>query len=155
MNIFGTLIFFVIGGILIWRPKASKTDYSRYPVTVGEVKIPFDACGDRWLVDFIDEEGMEVVGMDDIAYEGGTFHPERYHLPKRKTMECIYYWKMGKTEQGHYFINGKPITHYIHFCDETLYELNRKKERLSIIGTRVLGSCIIFAGLIVFLHDLF
>ena len=76
------------------------------------------------MVRFTDPEGNEVIGADDFFSEG-TFHPERYSLPKREENAKFYFWKHNK-KNSRLTINGKPCLYYIHFCNPAFYELTRE-----------------------------
>lgn len=54
----------------------------KYPKTLGTVLHTHDFTGHRWIVKFYNEQGREVLGMDDVL-AAETFHPEKYHLPKK------------------------------------------------------------------------
>ncbi|MCD8096614.1 MAG: hypothetical protein LUE31_00935 [Lachnospiraceae bacterium] len=155
MNIIGAILFAGIG--IVWFLAASRirrksTDYTGYPVTEGTVLHTENFAAERWTASFC-IGGEEVLGMDD-RFAASTFKPEKYHIPKCRTQESIYYWK--RTEQdlrsGHYGINGKPVEYYFHFCVESFYELRDRKEKNAAIRYRILGMIFIFLGILIFLQ---
>lgn len=152
MNIVGAIIFWVAGFISIMLTRVLKEenkDYSSYPVAVGTVLGTENFCGQRWVVRFTDLSGEEVLGMDDvIGYS--TFHPENYHLPKRKLQEKVYYYV--RDDKSIYTINDKSVDYYIHFCDETLYELTKVKRKKSRISCITLGIVFVILGIVVLLQ---
>lgn len=79
MNILGCIIFIIIGIIIIlFVPKALKytdKDYSKYPITTGKVFHQHNFIGNRWIVSFLNEDGKEVLGMDNIISSYNTFNP--------------------------------------------------------------------------------
>lgn len=152
MNIVGALIFWFAGFLSFMMAKAMKSenkDYSDLPVAEGKVLGMEDFCGDRWLVQFKNELGEEVIGMDDIA-SGSTFHPERYHLPCKKMQVKVYYY--AREDKSRFGVNNKPVTHYIHFCDETFYDLTKKGKRNAGKICVVAGIIFIFFGAIILLQ---
>lgn len=151
MNFFG-LIFIFIGLIILYFTKNSnkpKRDYSKDSTVLATVLSTHDFSGQRWIVSFTDENGNEVLGMDDCI-AGSTFHPENYHIPVKNSEEQVYYWKLDRTKRN-YSINGQPIEYFIHFCDETLYDLSKEKKKRSVSGIRIFAILFIIAGLVMFL----
>lgn len=143
-------IIFIAVGIILFKVTKNlyheKNDYLNYPTTTGTVLHTHDFAGQRWLVEFYDEQGRLVLGMDDVL-AGSTFHPEKYHIPKSDTEEQFYYWELDRTKRS-YSINGRLVEYYIHFCDEGLYELSKKKLKRSAMEGRLIGSAFIVAGLV-------
>lgn len=153
MNILGAVIFITIGFGLLWfikwRDSDRKSDYSQYPKAMATVLGAEDFGGERWIVKFHNEEGKEVLGRDN-ELTGSTFHPERYHFPKRKMETYVYYWK--KTGNSKYFLNNVLIEYDIHFCDDTLYELSKKSIKRSNAVIRIIAVCMTIAGVLIFLQ---
>lgn len=153
MNILGCIIFIIIGIIIIlFVPKALKytdKDYSKYPITTGKVFHQHNFIGNRWIVSFLNEDGKEVLGMDNIISSYNTFNPEKYTMPKFGTEEKIYFWKYDNESQ--FGINNQKIEYYIHFCNENLYSLQITKcKRHSIIAI-ILGLLFIIFGILIWL----
>lgn len=143
-------IIFIAVGILTFRLTKNlyheQTYYMKYPKTLGTVLHTHDFTGHRWIVKFYNEQGREVLGMDDVL-AAETFHPEKYHIPKANTEQQIYYWELNR-QKHHYSINYIPIEYYIHFCDEGLYELAHKQLKKSAMGVCLIGIGFIVAGII-------
>lgn len=152
MNIVGFIIFNILGIIVIvMYPKiltyGQIEDYSEYPVAIATVIGTSDFCGYRWIVEFTDETGREVLGMDDmLAYN--TFSPEKYHLPKRRTKEKVFFWK--DDSNSYYAINGKRVEYNIHFCNEDLYNLNRIQHKRSLFFSKLFGIFCIICGFLIY-----
>ena len=127
MNIFGCLFIWAFAWMFRTFAKGyrfEEKDYSGYPVTEGVVIGTHDYIGERWMVRFTDPEGNEVIGADDF-FSKGTFHPERYSLPKRGENAKFYFWKHNK-KNFRLTINNTPCLYYIHFCNPAFYELTRE-----------------------------
>lgn len=143
-------IIFIIVGIFLFRVTRNlyceKTDYMKYPKTVGTVLHTHDFTGCRWIVQFYNEEGREVLGMDDVV-AASSFHSEEYHMPQKNTEQQFYYWELNR-QKYHYSINDTPIEYYIHFCDEELYELAHKQLRRSAMGGCLIGACFAIGGIV-------
>lgn len=151
MSVVGAIIFCVVGILVLYVStkiyKGNDNDYIKYPTAVGTVLGTEEFIGGRWIVSFLNEEGTEVLAMDD-RFSASTFTPEKYHMPKRKNQEKVYYWKyQGNSQFG---INGQTVEYYFHFCDEKLYELVDLKQRNSIILSRIIGVIIIVVGIAIF-----
>lgn len=155
MHILGCIIFLIIGiSIIIIATKTFKRekkeyeemDYSQYPVATGTVYHMHDFSGDRWIVGFPDETGKEVLGMDDMI-SSDTFFPNKYHIPKFRTKEKIYYWKYN--EKSSYGINNQKVEYYIHFCDEKLYDLQKKHKKYTFLGAIGIGLFLIICGILI------
>lgn len=155
MHILGCIIFLIIGiSIIIIATKIfkfekkeyEKMDYSQYPVATGTVYHMHDFSGDRWIVGFPDETGKEVLGMDDMI-SSDTFFPNKYHIPKFRTKEKIYYWKYN--EKSSYGINNQKVEYYIHFCDEKLYDLQKKHKKYTFLGAIGIGLFLIICGILI------
>ncbi|MEE0634896.1 MAG: hypothetical protein UCL21_03695 [Bacilli bacterium] len=155
MHILGGIIFLIIGiGIIIMATKKFKCekkeyeemDYSQYPVATGTVYHMHDFIGDRWIVGFPDETGKEVLGMDDMI-SSDTFFPNKYHIPKFGTKEKIYYWKYnGKSS---FSITSQKVEYYIHFCNEKLYDLQKKHKKDAYLGAIGIGAFLIICGILI------
>ncbi|MEI3530404.1 MAG: hypothetical protein V8Q75_04960 [Bacilli bacterium] len=155
MNLLGCIIFLIIGtSIMIMGSKMLKREkkeyeekeYSKYPVAIGTVYHMEDFIGDRWIVVFIDETGKEVLGMDDMI-SSNTFFPNKYHIPKVGTKEKIYYWKYD--EKSNFSVNNQNIEYYIHFCNEDLYDLQKKLKRDACFCAIGLGIFLIICGILI------
>lgn len=152
MNVIGAIILCVTGiAIIIGVRKVvlnHKTiDYSKYPSTTGTVGHKHNFKGDRWIVSFHDQNGNEVLGMDDIFYSG-TFFANKYNLPKHGTQEKIYFWKYDNKFK--YSINNKKIEYYIHFCNESFYDLKKKRNKMYSIINIAMGIFFIICGILIF-----
>lgn len=143
-------IVFIAAGILAFRLtknlRRNESDYLKYPKTVGTVLHTHDFTGHRWIVKFKNDQGREVLGMDDVL-AAESFHPEKYHMPKENTKQQIYYWELNR-QTHHYSINRIPIEYNIHFCDERLYELAHKQLKRSAALGRLIGIGFAIAGII-------
>ena len=151
MKIFGCIIFFIIGILIIlFVPELLKyknEDYSKYPVTTGKVCHKQDFIGDRWIVSFLDENGQEVLGMDNIISSYSTFSPEKYTIPKVGMEEKIYFWK--NNDKSKFSINNQKIEYYIHFCNEKLYSLQITKGKRHSIVAIIIGITFIIFGIFI------
>lgn len=136
MSILGCSICLIIGISIILvaikifnneKKNMNKLDYSKYPVATGIVYHMEDFIGDRWTVGFLDETGKEVLGMDDMI-SSNTFFPNKYHIPKIGLKEKIYYWKYDK--KSNFSVNNQKNEYYIHFCNEELYDLQKKLKEM-------------------------
>lgn len=155
MNILGCIIFLIIGiSIIIIATKMFKSgtkkyeekDYSKYPVTTGTVYHMEDFIGNRWTVGFLDETGKEVLGMDDMI-SSNTFFPNKYHIPKVGTKEKVYYWKYN--EKSSFSVNNQKVEYYIHFCNEKLYDLQKKLKKDASFFAIGLGIFLITCGILI------
>lgn len=151
MNILGGIIFLILGiAIIIFAPKVlkyKKNDYSKYKVTTGTVYHMHNFFGNRWIVGFIDENGKEVLGMDDvISYD--TFSSNRYSIPKFGTKEKVYYWKYDNKSQ--FSIDDKKVEYYIHFCNENLYDLQKTKKKNHSTLAVIFGIVLAVIGIVIF-----
>lgn len=158
MNIVGAIFFWAWGILFAFVfPKAFKKDaidYSQYDIALGTVLGTFLEMNDlteqgskRWIVAFTDAQGKPVLGIDKELY-ASTFKPEKYHLPKRKTQEKVYYWK--RNDSSIYRINGQEVEYYIHFCDETLYRLLNEQDRRGEKVCVFLGVIFGLLGMLIF-----
>lgn len=149
MNILG-IIFLIIGiSEIVIVPKMLKgetKEYSKYPVATGTVCHMEDFIGDRWIVSFIDETGREVLGMDDMILTN-TFFSNKYHIPKVGTKEKVYYWKYDG--ESNFSVNNQNIEYYIHFCNEDLYDLQKKSKRDARFSSIGLGTFLIICGILI------
>lgn len=154
MQIVGASLFWLFAAICFVTAKkvyGKKTvDYSQYRLASGTVIGTHDFHGQCWMVKFRDSNGREVIGADEY-FARNTFHPQKYTLPKRGELEWFYYWPMEKPDR--FKINDIPVAYYIHFCNETLYELHhiycsKNKNRLYTIGviTALMGFAILIFG---------
>ena len=155
MNILGCIIFLIIGSsIIIIATKIFKSekkayeekDYSKYPVVIGTVYHMEDFIGNRWIIGFLDETGKEVLGMDDMI-SSNTFFPNKYHIPKVGTKEKVYYWKYN--ENSNFSVNNQKVEYYIHFCNEELYDLQKKLKRDAYFFIIGLGIFLIICGILI------
>ncbi|MBO7254097.1 MAG: hypothetical protein J6V36_02210 [Clostridia bacterium] len=154
MNIVGCIIFWIFAAIFYKAAKNSvveKEDFSKYPVSEGTVIGTHDYRGKRWMVEFIGPDGKKVIGADHIL-SVGTFHPEKYTLPKRGNSESFYYWEHNR-KNSRLTINNKPVLYYIHFCNEDFYTLiieqyqrNRKCLFVASAVLFLLGIAILIFG---------
>jgi len=128
------------------KRKYEEKEYSKYPVAIGTVYHMEDFIGDRWIVGFIDEAGKEVLGMDDMI-SSDTFFPNKYHIPKFGTKEKVYYWKYD--EKSNFSVNNQNIEYYIHFCNEDLYDLQKKLKRDACFCAIDLGIFLIICGILI------
>lgn len=148
--LFEGAVFIIIGTItIIYTPKLimyKKKDYSKFPVTTATIGHMHDFTGDRWIVHFKNEKGIEVLGMDDvISYS--TFFPDKYHIPKFGQQEEVYYWEYeGKSN---YRISKQRVEYYIHFCNEDLYELQKIKGKNHSIIAVIIGLAFIICGILI------
>lgn len=153
MNLFGSIIFIILGVvIIIYIPQMlvyKGKNYPKFNKTIGKVEHMQDFCGNRWIVSFKDENGNEVLGMDDIISSYGTFSPNKYNLPKLGKEEYIYYWKYK--EKSQYSINHQKVEYYIHFCNENLYELQKIKGKRNSSLAIILGLFFIVCGVLIIL----
>lgn len=151
MNIVGAIIFFAWGvlfGVVVRKAyKKDDKDYSQYDTAVGTVIRTLDFCGERWIVDFKNAQGKQVLGMDNRLC-ASTFSTEKYHLPKRNTQEKVYYWKCNSSSR--YRFSGREVDYYIHFCDETLYQLLDEKNRRREKVFALLGVIFALMGIMIF-----
>lgn len=151
MNIFGCIIFLIIGILIIlFVPKLlnhKNEDYSKYPVTTGKVCHQHDFIGNRWIVSFLDENGKEVLRMDNIISSYNTFSPEKYTIPKVGTEEKIYFWKNDHKSQ--FSINNQKVEYYIHFCNEKLYSLQITKGKRHSTVAIIIGLTFIIFGIFI------
>ena len=104
-----------------------------------------DCCGDRWIVYFTDDSGRKQVGMDDII--AASSFSNKYKGPTSGTDEKVYYYP--RTDNSIYRINQDSVDYYIHFCNEDLYELQRHVANRTDIMGKIIGSCLIFAALLI------
>ena len=123
--------------------------YAYLPIARATVLKTVDFGGDRWLVRFTTRYGREVLGMDDKRCVN-VFHPEKHSLPKRDTLERVYYWKY--TGKSKYRLNGKKVNYYIHFCNESFYEIRNRRENALIWVLGVLGVILLVFGYIILLY---
>ena len=153
MNVFGGIIFIIIGIYTIIRiPKVllyKENDYTKFNETTGTVIGTEDFMGNRWIVEFIDENGEKVLGMDDVITYS-TFFPKTFNIPEKGQEERIHYWKPDTNLK--YSINNKPIKYYIHFYNEDLYKLKKVKGRNHSILAVAIGIIIILCGILVAAH---
>lgn len=147
LNSFIGIILIAIGIIVItYIPGTTgykEKNYSGHPVSKGMVNRMQDFGGDRWIVEFEDEDGNKVLGMDNII-SYNTFSPKKYHLPKPGNEEKIYYWKYDGNSK--YSVNDRNIEYYFHFCNEDLYTLQKTKGRRNFISAGFFGTLIIICG---------
>lgn len=61
--------------------------------------------------------------------------------------EKVYYYP--RTDNSIYRINQDSVDYYIHFCNEDLYELQRHVANRTDIMGKIIGSCLIFAALLI------
>lgn len=154
MNIFGCIIFLIIGtSVMIMGLKCQRVkkeyeekEYSKYPVAVGTIYHMENFIGDRWIVGFIDETGKEVLGMDDMI-SSNTFCSNKYHIPKFGTEEKIYYWKYDKKSK--FSVNGQNIEYYIHFCNEDFYDFQRKLKKDACFWIIGIGLFLTICGILI------
>lgn len=149
MNIVGCILF-VISGIIAIKvsgvtKKQGLSDYSKCNTAIGKVTHTEDCCGDRWIVYFTDDSGRKQVGMDDII--AASSFSNKYKRPTSGTDEQVYYYP--RTDNGIYRINQDSVDYYIHFCNEDLYELQRHVANRTDIMGKIIGSCLIFAALLI------
>lgn len=100
---------------------------------------------DRWIVYFTDDSGRKQVGMDDII--AASSFSNKYKGPTSGTDEKVYYYP--RTDNSIYRINQDSVDYYIHFCNEDLYELQRHVANRTDIMGKIIGSCLIFAALLI------
>lgn len=155
MSILGCIIFLIIGiSIIIIATKIfkcekkeyEKMDYLQYPVATGTVYHMHDFIGNRWIVGFLDETGKEVLGMDDMI-SSNTFFPNKYHIPKFRTKEKVYYWKCN--EKSNFSVNNQKVEYYIHFCNEKLYDLQKNHKKYTFLCAIGIGLFLIICGILI------
>lgn len=149
MNIIACLIFWFLAYLAFPKRRNDRPkNYTQYPIRKAEVIGTGDYYGERWRVRFEDENGAMVIGVDDIL-ASGTFHPEKYTLPKRGTVEDIYYWKLK--EPYTHFINDKPVAYRFHFCNEAYYDLHWQQIKRDGKVFAVVAVCLFVIGLSILL----
>lgn len=154
MNLVGAVIFVVIGLlIIICVPKLysenQNVDFSVYPQREAIVLHTYDFYGDRWVVEVQDINGEKFLGIDSIL-ASSTFY-KTYHIPKTGEKVMIYYWESKK--KGKFSINNIKLKYEFHFCDESFYELGKKKIKNSIIRSKILGILFIIGGVLIFIKN--
>lgn len=153
MNILFAIIFFGIGVVMLYfGPKIfgdQKKEYSQYSVARGLVVGTEDFTGSRWIVRFFDSDGVERLGMDDrLCYN--VFNPEKFPIRIIRGQEYdVYYWKPIKNTRCS--INGKPVEHYIHFCNDGLYSIYYMKKQKQLKTIKIFGVLFLILSVIVFL----
>lgn len=147
MHVIGCLILWIFGALFLLVAKKvfniKQVDYRQFPITVATVIGTHDYFGKRWMVKFTDTYGTQVLGADDTIAES-TFHPEKYSLPKRGTMEYVYYWP--NSHRSKFSINGVPLLYEFHFCNEAFYTLQKEKAKRNRMIFRIVGILMFLAG---------
>ena len=152
MNILGCALCCIFGAIFFAASKIVKRngkyeDYSKFPVTMGKIWHMEDFFGNRWIVSFTNEKGEEVLGMDDVI-STNTIHPDKYNIPKVWTMEKIYFWKYD-SRGSCLNVSNKEVKYYIHFCNESYYNMGKDASRKSSVVFMIVGIIIMILGFIV------
>lgn len=151
MNIVGFILFIIIAILSVKISDLLKEygldNYSNCNIAKGYVILTGNFYGERWIVEFNDETGRTVLGMDDITLANSFSH--KYEKPKRHSEELVYYYP--KTDNGKFKINGKQIEYYIHFCNDDLYELRRHIDKRNCIIGRSMGIVFIVCAVLILL----
>ena len=154
MKLIGCLIWWAFGTICILISKKvykkQQRDYKQYPIVDATVIGTHDYHGKRWMVEFKDKKGREVVGADDTFAES-TFHPQKYAIPIRGDVEQVYCWE--NIHPSNHSISGMKILYTFHFCNEDYYVLRKKREKrnrkifwLVAILMYIFGAMILISG---------
>lgn len=96
MDFVGIVFVLSIGILFIYisikLSKGKKINYDTLSKTIATVLHQEDFAGNRWIVEFLDEEGNVMLWMDDyISLIKKTF--KKYKYPTVNSKEEIYYWK--------------------------------------------------------------
>lgn len=121
------------------------SEFTKCNTAIGTVTHTKDCCGDRCIVYFTDDSGRKQVGMYDII--AASSFSNKYKRPASGTDEQVYYYP--RTDNSIYRINQDSVDYYIHFCNEDLYELQRHVANRTDIMGKIIGSCLIFAALLI------
>ncbi len=113
-----------------------------------------DFFGDRWTVEFVDENGLPQMAMDDTL-AGSTFSSDKYLIPKTKQPLAVYYWERNDMDRGKFSVNGQEVRYYFHFCDERYYELAQKREKHSKITLFCVGIVFVTVAILLAIQMIF
>ncbi len=158
--IFGLLFLFVSGLIAHFtfrrmreeRESLSADRYAGRPTAVGTIQHQLQSKS-RWFVRFVNAEGEECLGMDDRFAES-VFHIRRHHIPQPGMVERVYYWPFEERFDRHvsYCIDGLCAHYWVHFCDESLYEVSHNKQKWRLRGYLLLAAAFLVAGVLTLLY---
>ena len=97
------VLILMVSRIISGKYKSTVKNYSIYPKIEAEVAYSTD---NRWVVEFEDESGEMVLGMDDEI----IFSYFNNNIPRvrRHTKEWVYYWPYDR-KGAHFRINGREM----------------------------------------------
>lgn len=142
---------FVLKRVKKERESLSGDCYASRPTAEGTVQM-VPHFKNHWFVRFVNAEGKECLGMDDRFAES-VFHPERYHMPKRGAVERVYYWPFEEAYDRNvsYCVDNLCAHYWVHFCDESLYDVSHAKEKRRLCGYLLLAAAFMIAGVMTLL----
>jgi hypothetical protein len=126
--------FFIMSYIIVHKHKSVIKNYSAYPKIEADIVKAID---NRWVVEFKDESGETVLGMEDEIL--CSYFRKNIKRVRRHTKEWVYYWPYDR-KGAHYRINGKEMKYSIHFCNPEYAEQRKKRRRFEANCYKVVGA---------------
>lgn len=153
MYLIGAILFTIIGLLIIicvpkLYSKYQNMDFSVYPKKEAIVLHTYNFYGERWVVEIKENDNEKFLAIDSIP-TSSTFL-KKYHIPKTGEKVDIYYWE--SKDKNKFSINNTYLKYEFHFCDESFYELQKKKIEYSIIGSKILGILFIIGAVLIFIN---
>lgn len=152
MYLISCLIAWSLGALFIavakLHGKKEEVNYAQYPTAEATVIGTYKFYGSRWMARFENETGEEVIGADDV-YAESTFFPKKHSIPKRGNVERVYYWR--DNDLNSHRIGGSYIRYMFHFCNESFYDLHKKRTKRMCVSRWIMGLVLIAIGIVILL----